>query len=128
MSVTSILFKELAEIHRLLPKPPSLPTCVECAGPMPHIRVGDRHAGCKSGAADAELQLTDSALVTFAVRELGLAITGRLRNRQQDAVRDLMVRVVSEGWAERKKAHAREKAKERRQKKKVEVKHRARPG
>ena len=128
MSITSRLFQELAEIRRSLPEPPALPTCAECGGPMPHVRIGDRHAGCKAGAADAELQLTDGALVTFAVRELGLTVTGRLRDRRQDAVRDLMVRAVSEGWAERKKAHAREKAKEKRQKKKVEVEHQARPG
>ncbi len=93
---------------------------------MPHVRVGDRHAGCKAAAADRELKLTDSPLVTFAVRELGLTITGRLRERQQDMIRNLMVTMVISGWKASQRARAREKAKEKRQKKKAEEKHQAR--
>lgn len=93
---------------------------------MPHVQVGDRHAGCKAAAADMELQFTDGPLVRFAVEKMGLTITGRLRDVQQDAIRDLMVAAVSEGWEERKRARAREKANEKRQKKKAEEKHQAR--
>lgn len=124
MSVTSILFKELAEIHRLLPAPTPLPTCSACGGKMPHVQVGDRHAGCKAAAADLELKSTDSSLVRVAVEEIGLTITGRLRGLQQDMIRDLMVTTVSEGWEERKKAKARERSREKRQREKE--KHQAR--
>lgn len=106
-----------ALVHAPEGQPDGVPPCSVCGDPMSPVRASDCHPRCRARIEDADLKPTDGSLVTFAVQELGLPITGRFRAGQQDAVRGLMVRAVSDGWAETKKARARERAKERRQEK-----------